>query len=323
MVVHALRRHPPDDLETVVSGIEYQADLFDRRLEAIGFGKSYLLDTSSEESLPGGVFRRLDQDSHTFGFGEALRFRFTRWWAAKASYERATRLPSPYELFGDGVLTLPNLRLVPERSHNGNLGVTLDLRRTPAGGFWAEVNGFVRHTQNLIVLLPIDMIAQIYQNVWTARSQGVEASGRWTSPGNYLVLDGNVTWLDLRNQSDQGAFKDFKGDRVPNRPWMFWNASARVQKTGVSGPRDELSLVYYLRHVKGFFRGWESLGLREFKQILPDQTTHSLALTYLARGALTQTWTAEIQNLTDAKVFDFFGVQRPGRAFFVKVTAEY
>jgi outer membrane receptor protein involved in Fe transport len=166
-------------------------------------------------------------------------------------------------------------------------------------------------------------MTQRYENVYTTRAQGLEASAGWTSPGKYLALDGNVTWQSVRNASDQGTFRDFKGDRIPNRPWLFVNASARVQKEGLSGPQDELSLGYYLRYINSFFRGWESLGLRAFKQTVPSQTTHALALTYVARGLLTQTWSADVENLTDAKTFDFFGAQRPGRAFYVKFTAEY
>jgi hypothetical protein len=34
------------------------------------------------------------------------------------------------------------------------------------------------------------------------------------------------------------------------------------------------------------------------------------------------TSTFEVQNVTDARVYDLFGVQRPGRAFFIKLTGE-
>ena len=30
--------------------------------------------------------------------------------------------------------------------------------------------------------------------------------------------------------------------------------------------------------------------------------------------------TLEVANLTDARVFDIFGAQRPGRAYFAKIT---
>ncbi len=310
------------DYFALTNGFEYQVNAFGQRLESIAFVKNYVYDVQSEEALSGGVFRRLNQDFHTLGYGEQLRYRFAPWLWAKLSYERATRLPRADEVFGDGVLILPNLRLIPERSHNGNLGLTLGLQQTRAGAFRSDVNAFLRHAENLIILLGNDMVFN-HQNVFTARSQGLETSAGWTSPGDFFSLDGNVTWQSLRNASSKGAFKDYRGDRIPNRPYLFGNLSARARKANVSSQRDELSLAYHLRYVNGFFRGWENVGLREFKQTVPSQTTHTLALTYIARGALTQTWTAEIQNLTDAKVFDNFGVQRPGRAFFMKLTAEY
>lgn len=34
------------------------------------------------------------------------------------------------------------------------------------------------------------------------------------------------------------------------------------------------------------------------------------------------TITGEVQNLTDAAVFDFYGGQKPGRALYLKVTGE-
>jgi hypothetical protein len=306
----------------VVSGVEYQLDLFARRLESIAFAKSYLYRSSSEEALPGGVFRRLEQDVHHLGYGEQLRFRVSRALWLKGSYEWATRLPTPYELFGDGVLILANLRLLPERSHNGNLSLTVDRLGTRAGELRGEVNAFIRNPRDQIVLLGNEM-TQRHENVYATRVQGVEVSAGWTSPGGYLALDGNGTWQSVRNDSDVGTFRDFKGDRIPNRPWLFANGSARLQKTAVTSPGDELSLGYHLRYVNSFFRGWESLGARQWKQRIPSQTTHRLALTYLNRGVVTQTWSVELANLTDARTYDFFGTQRPGRSFSAKVTAEY
>jgi hypothetical protein len=49
---------------------------------------------------------------------------------------------------------------------------------------------------------------------------------------------------------------------------------------------------------------------------------HSLALEYMLRAVPSVSATLEVQNLTDAPAFDFFGVPRPGRAFYFKATAE-
>jgi vitamin B12 transporter len=40
------------------------------------------------------------------------------------------------------------------------------------------------------------------------------------------------------------------------------------------------------------------------------------------REASRITTSLEMQNLTNAAVYDFYGVQRPGRSLFLKVTGE-
>jgi vitamin B12 transporter len=310
------------DLLTLISGGEYELDAFDDRLQNVIFVKHYVQLAWAEEPLPGGVFRQVDRSSHRGGLGDALRFRFTDYLYAKLSYELATRLPRSDEIFGNGMLIRENLGIEPEVSHNGNLGATLDLDAGSPGRFRMDLNGFVREADQLIVLLGSDRFF-MYDNVYSARSLGVEAAAGWTSPRDYVTLDSNVTYVDLRNTSTEGTFADFEGDRVPNRPYLFSNASARFALDAVAVSDDTLSLTWYTRYVHEFYRGWESVGLREYKQVVPSQFLHSVALTYLVDGEpAVLGFTAELENLTDTKAYDFFGVQRPGRAFYFKVTAE-
>lgn len=319
------------DLLTVVSGLDYQLDAFtmpgrggatDYRLENVVFAKDYIYSASSEEVLTGGGVRPRDLDSHRLGLGDSVRFRFTPWAYAKASYEYATRLPRPDEVFGDGKLVSANLQLEPEVSHNANVGPHFELRRTPVGEFTADVNGFWRDSDRLIVMLSSDRFFS-YQNVFRARALGVEGSALWTSPGRWLSLDGSTTFQDVRNTGDEGAFKAFDGDRIPNRPWLFASWGARLRFPHVLTSSDELEPFYVGRYVHSFYRGWESQGVREFKQVVDAQLTHGVGLTYSVWNDLTRVAsTFEVQNLTDARVYDYFGVQRPGRAFFIKLTAE-
>jgi vitamin B12 transporter len=74
--------------------------------------------------------------------------------------------------------------------------------------------------------------------------------------------------------------------------------------------------------VHEFFRSWESVGQRDLKEVIPSQLLHSAVLLYEVRGeAVSLSNSFEVQNLTDAKAYDYFGVQRPGRAFYFKITA--
>lgn len=306
-------------LTTLVSGVEYALELFDERLKNTLFGKDYLQILRAEDPLSSGLFRRRDHETHRLGLGDSLRYTFADWVYAKASYEWATRLPTPDEFFGNAFPIKPNLQLEPELSHNLNLGVTLSGEVSPVGQLRADLNGFLRDATQLIVLVGDDEAAT-YQNAYSARSRGVELAAGWTSPKEYLALDGNVTWVDFRNTSNEGAFAANQGDRIPNRPYLFGTGSARLQRREVSSANDELSLTWTSRYVHEFYRGWEGLGTN--KLTVPTQLVHGVALTYLVRGQPTElSFTGEAQNVTNAAAFDVFGVPRPGRAIFFKATA--
>ncbi|WP_437711637.1 TonB-dependent siderophore myxochelin receptor MxcH [Sorangium sp. So ce448] len=306
----------------LVNGLEYDLDLLEDRLDNVLFVKQYVQRIASESPVAGDLARDRDGSTHRFGIGDALRYRFTPWLYGKASYEWATRLPSPDEVFGDNTFIAANLGLDPEVSHNVNLGLTLDARETPAGAFRATGNGFLRAADRLIVLLGNDR-DQKHENVHGARSLGVEGSAGWTSPGEHLALDGNVTYLDFRNTSSEGAFGAFEGDRIPNRPYLFANGTARLLFRRVFAAEDEVALTWNSRYVHEYFRTWESLGRPDSKQVIPSQLVHSAGLGYVVRrGSASLSTTLEMQNLTDERVFDFFRTPRPGRSFYVKTTAE-
>ncbi len=296
----------------------------DYRFENILFAKGYAYRARSEDPLPGNVFRRRDSDVNRLGFGDTLRVALVDdWLLAKASYEYATRLPDADEVFGNGVLISANLELKPEVSHNANLGPQLDLRRTKAGDFWVDLNLVLRDTKNLIVLVGHDQY-QTYQNVFGARVLGVESGFKWTAPGKkYLSLDAQVTYTDRRNTSDKGTFGNFKGDRIPNQPSLMtsWGGYLHFRKVFFEG--DSLEPFYQGRFVAEYFRAWESVGLRDSKQVIPAQVSHSLGVTYAMRVGDGRLYgTLDVQNVTDAALFDSFGAQRPGRGYYFKLTGD-
>ncbi len=308
-------------LSSSVIGVDYRLQLADDRLENVLFAKDYLQLLRSDDPLPSGSFRQRDRQTHRFGVGDSLRYTFTEQLYAKASYEWATRLPRADEIFGNAFPIVANLDLEPEVSHNANLQLVVDASHTPLGGWRGDVNGFLRDADQLIVLVPGDDTAT-YQNVLRARALGVEGAAGWTSPGAYVVLDGNLTYLDFRNRSSSGAFAAYRGDRIPNRPNVFATVSARLQAREVASPRDELALTWTTRYVGDYFRGWEGVGARDLKLTIDAQRVHSLALSYFVEGARAAlSFTGEAQNLTDERAFDFYGVERPGRSFYFKVTA--
>lgn len=305
------------DVFTFVSGLEYELNAIHDRIANVVFVKDYVYRSKSEEPLPGNLFRRADRSDHKAGAGNALRVDILPWLLLKASYEFATRLPSASELFGDGVFVGPNLALKPEVSHNGNFGPRVELRLPALGQLTLDVNAFLRQSDNLIVLLGDDP-AFSFQNVYKSRGWGVENALAWTSPGRWLALDGALTWQDLRNASNDGTFARYEGARVPNRPWLFASWGARLRFAKLPDAEDALEPYYMGRYVHSFHRGWERTS-----QEVPAQVMHNLGLTYVLSFADVRTSTTfEVSNVSDARLYDNFGVQKPGRAYYLKLTAE-
>jgi hypothetical protein len=57
--------------------------------------------------------------------------------------------------------------------------------------------------------------------------------------------------------------------------------------------------------------------------VVDAQVTHSAGVTWSWSESFGRvTTSAEVDNLTGAKVFDNFGVERPGRAFYFKIAGE-
>jgi vitamin B12 transporter len=312
----------PRTLFTVVNGVEYESNLWGDRLQNIVFAKNYVYHASGEVLSASRTFLERNQDKLAFGAGDALRFRLSRSLYAKASYEYATRLPRADEVFGNGVLVQENLEIAPEVSHNGNLGPRLELRKTKAGDITVDINAFLRESSQLIVLLGTDRSFR-YENIYGARALGVENALGWTSPGRLVSVDGMLTWQDLRNTASEGTFGAFEGDRIPNRPSLFGSWGARLRVPNVVAKADAIEPFYHGRYVHSFYRGWESQGKREYKDVVDSQLTHDVGLSWIVERSVARvTSTFEVDNVTNARVYDFFGVQRPGRAFFIKVTGE-
>lgn len=309
-------------LSTLVLGLEHQLDLFAGRLSNVVFGKYYYLAANTEE-LDRLNYKVVDRHErkHQPGVGDSLRYRFNNWALAKASYEYATRLPTPNELFGNGVLVSANVKLKPEVSHNLNVGPRFDAKRTRVGAFMLDLNLFMRDTHDVIILLGGKQFIP-YQNIGNARGLGVESAASWASPGRWLNLDGTFTYQDLRSTSTSGPYAAFKGQRIPSRPYMFASWGATIRIPNLPGRDDTLEPFYAGRYTHGYKRGWD-VGDPQFFIRLPSMISHDVGVSWVFTHTswnLASTFT--ISNLTDARLYDTFGVQRPGRAYYLKLSGQ-
>jgi vitamin B12 transporter len=307
----------------LVAGLELEQSWLDGRLSNIVLGKYYYFEPTSQAWVDiEGLAGYLDvstRDHSAWGAGDSLRYKFTDSLLAKVSYEYALRLPNSDELFGDGVFIETNPELKPERSHNFNVGPRLELNQTAIGDVVVDVNGFWRETKDQIVLIVTERFAP-YRNVADARSRGVEGSVSWLSPGQWLTLDGSITWMESINNSKEGPMAPFEGMPIPSRPYRFASWGARLHAGDWPKAEDGWDVFYMGRYVNGFYRGW-NIGMPQFKMSVPDQVSHALGVTFATRLLDTGRYNAtfEVDNVTDATLFDVWGVQRPGRSFNFKM----
>lgn len=309
----------------LVTGIEYTSHWLDERLQNIAFVKNYRqgiriesFDQSLEETIVD------ERSTGNYGAGNGLKFDWSSRFFTKLSYEFAYRLPRQDEIFGDGQLIVQNLELRPESSHNVNFQWRYSNKEKSITAWQFQGNFFLRQVDDLIFLLVDQNDFGSFQNVWSATSQGVELSGKWGDFIKGLAISANTTYQRYLNASETGPFVDFKGDRIPNTPYFFANASAKYEMTGVLKRQDRLSVSWDVRYVHSFFLSWESAGLQQFKAEVPNQTIHAAGITHRMNiKSIQNALTLEVQNLTNAKVFDLFGLQRPGRAFYIKSTIQF
>jgi vitamin B12 transporter len=160
-----------------------------------------------------------------------------------------------------------------------------------------------------------------FDNVDRAQSLGVEGSAGWSSKNGWVELEANATYQDYRNRSRRGEYAAHAGDRIIYRPYLFANGLATLFARSLMERPDELAFSYRASYVHEFFLGWESVNTGGGRLRVPYQLVHALSATLLlVRGKRTISSSIEVHNLTDRRVYDFFGAQLPGRAFAAKLT---
>ncbi len=312
------------DMLSLVSGVNYTFGFFDDRLQNKLFVKHYSQERETVQlNAITELQETLDSSIDRMGWGNVVRYKFYEWLIGKVSYEQATRLPGFDEVFGNSENIIANVELNEEYSDNYNLSLEINGLNNDYGSWKGSTNFFIRDVEDAIILMTVNDSSQ-YQNISSVESRGFQVSGSWTSPEDFLSIKANYTRFDLINTADTGLFAQFKNERIPNRPHTFFNTKVGLKWMGVIAGYDELRLNWNYRFVDRFELLWGDQGLSQLNPFVPAQESHSLAAIYTKDiYAYTASVSAEIQNITDEKLYDHYGVQRPGRAFNLKTMIEF
>ena len=292
------------------------------------FGKYYNLYVAGPVAVDGNAsdFVRRSRSLDSWGFGAAGTYYILPGLQAKLSYEKAYRLPTVEEMFGDEDLETGSVMLRPEQSHNVN--VNLSYRKTLGRhSLYAEAGFIYRGTEDYIrrsiAELNGNREGAFYENYGKVKTAGFNFSARYNF-GRWLSVGGNFTRMDVKDNErimvgSTSVANPAYGSRMPNVPYQFADSDVNFYWHGLGGESNVLTVTYdnqYLHSFCYYSEGVHAVNLSEY--MVPTQFSHNLTLTYsISNGRYN--FSLECRNFTDENLYDNFSLQKAGRAFYAKV----
>ncbi|MDE6756768.1 MAG: outer membrane beta-barrel protein, partial [Muribaculaceae bacterium] len=307
-----------------IAGLSYRF-VPDARFNVTAFGKHYyqyvsgpIASTSAQDT-----YELTSRSVSTLGYGAAGTWFMPAGFQFKASYERACRLPTIEEMFGDEDLEVGDMSLKPETSHNVNLNLSYNgtfgnnVIYAEAGFIYRDTRDYI---QRNIMALSGGKSAATYINYGRVSTVGFNISARYNF-SRWLSAGGNFTRMDVRDnmptvQGSSASNLTYK-ERMPNLPYMFADADVNFYWHGLGRKSNVLTVTYDTQYTREFCYYAANIGSDNSDYIVPDQWAHNLTVTYsIKRGRYNVSF--ECRNFTDAKLYDNFSLQKAGRAFYGK-----
>lgn len=290
------------------------------------FGKHYnqyvagpiATDNTSSEYV------RTSRSVNSMGYGAAGTYFILPGLQAKLSYEKAYRLPTIEEMFGNEDLEMGDMGIKPENSDNLNLNVSYN-KAFNKHNVYVEGGLIYRNTKDYIQRNITDLSggkqAASYINYGKVLTKGYNISARY-SFANWLSLGGNYTQMNVRDNQktaiSNGANNIAYKQRMPNLPYRFADSDVTFYWRNLWKKGNTLIVTYDNQYLHSFTYYSSIIGSNKGEYVVPNQFSHNLTLSYsLQNGRYNISF--ECRNFTDEKLYDNFSLQKAGRAFYGKV----
>lgn len=310
-----------------ISGLSYRLMPSDKWNLTL-FGKYYRQYVSGPVATDDNAteYVAVDRTTGSWGYGAAGTYYIMKELQAKLSYEKAYRLPTIEEMFGDEDLESGSTTIRPENSDNINLNLSYS-RTFGKHAIYVE-GGFVyRDTKDYIQRNVQDLSGgkegATYTNYGKVRTVGGNFSVRYGF-SHWLSVGGNFTQMNVRDNeefqigSTGNEVKNLAyGERMPNVPYQFADMDVNLYWRDLGKKGNMLTLTYDNQYLHSFSYYSSAIGSSS-DYIVPNQFSHNLSLSYSIRNGR-YNLSFECRNLTDEKLYDNFSLQKAGRAFYGKV----
>lgn len=315
----------PKETRKNISGLSYRLMPTEHWNLSV-FGKYY------NQFIAGPVATSSAQDDYirttnsvsAMGYGAAGTYFILKSLQAKLSYEKAYRLPTNEEMFGDEDLETGDISLKPENSDNVNLNLSYN-ETFGKHSVYVEGGLIYRNTKDYIQRNISDLsggkYGATYVNHGRVETKGYNISVRYGF-ANWVSVGGNCTQMNVRDNvktvtSGTNQESLTYGARMPNLPYQFANSDVTFYWRNLWKKGNTLSVTYDNLYMHSFPLYSEAVG-SESEFVVPTQFSHNLTLSYgVQNGRYNISF--ECRNLTNEKLYDNFSLQKAGRAFYGKV----
>ncbi|MCM1197251.1 MAG: carboxypeptidase-like regulatory domain-containing protein, partial [Clostridium sp.] len=288
-----------------ISGLSYRL-MPGRRWNVSVFGKYYSQYVSGPVATTDTMedYEETSRRTGFWGYGAAGTYFILSGLQVKLSYERACRLPTIEEMFGDEDLEMGDMGIKPEKSHNMNFNITY--AQTFNGHSVNAEGGFVyRDTKDYIMRNIASMsggkYAATYVNYGKVQTLGYNLSlrygyERWFSIGGSFT---SMNVLDNMKTSMGSTAKNINyRTRISNLPYLFADSDASFYWHDCIWKGNVLTVTYDNQYLHSFTYYSSNIGANKGDYVVPDQFSHNISISYTIKKGR-YTFSFECRNFTD------------------------
>lgn len=251
------------------------------------------------------------------GYNAGVRYNFNNYTLIKGSYEHAVRVPLPFELFGDGLLTTPSLSLRPEIADNFNAGVIFDKLNNRQNRLQLEFNVFYSKVTDLIQLA--GSLTNGYINYRNVNIVGGDVEIK-ADISDALYVHGNVAYQRLKDAlrytpGTQNVPNPTYKIQIPNTPSFFTNWAVEYHKDNLLGKATKTRCIYEGSYVAEYSYAFNISVFNDL--VIPSYVSHNFIIEQEFKNNR-YTITGEVQNFTNEKILNNLNLPLPGRSLRVK-----
>ncbi|WP_409151285.1 TonB-dependent receptor [Sphingobacterium sp. BS-2] len=320
-----------NDLAKNVVSFNYEAQTFSNKMTTNLFYKIYQQSIASKtftgviENGQTKIVETVNKDNRVnYGYGLAASYKLFNRLILLASGERAVRMPVDVETFGspeDNVLANPGIS--PEISDNYNAGFRLGTYDFGDHRFSVGTNVFWRNTKDRIMPRANELINSQeieltqYINLGLSQSLGFEGELTYAHKDKLTLLFNFSKFNSLFKQQfdpTSGQQMTYYNKQIPNEPFYTMNGNVHYRLDNIIQKSSQLNLFYNIGYVAPFSTVWPESDWF----VTPAQYAQNLGVSYVFPSKKI-ILALDVKNVFNAELYDNFGVQKPGRGFYLKL----